>query len=164
MTNTHDMILRYKAFSSWVAALNEIDQSLWTQPVEQGKWSVSEIISHLMNWDRYLLEAVVPTIRDGGTAIHFPEFDPYNQQAANYAKSGISQAALIEETIRMREQLVDQLLALSPEQYNRPITTNGVAISPHSGQPYTLAYLVEEFVMHDQQHQAQIEQFLQKSA
>lgn len=60
------------------------------------KWTVGEIVSHIMNWDDYLLRETLSSVRDG-QGMDFPDFDTYNKLASNYAKSGISKMKLLEE-------------------------------------------------------------------
>ncbi|MNN06271.1 DinB superfamily protein [compost metagenome] len=139
-------IFAFKRFCEWLNLLNNVDSKLWLKPVARGKWSSAEIVSHLMNWDRFIQDSVIPAVRQG-QMIRFPDEDSYNQLAADYARSGISQSELIKETIQERERVVAELLALPEEIYQRK--TN-----------YSLAFLIPEFVGHDEHHKGQIERFL----
>ncbi|MGO4548190.1 DinB family protein [Paenibacillus sp. 2TAB23] len=139
-------ILDFKHFTAWVLTLNELDSSLWTKPIAKGKWSISEIIAHIMNWDRHIRSSIIPSVLSGNT-ITFPSINRYNQIASEYARSGITQSALIEEAVRTREALVAELLALPDELF-------------HVHLDYDLAFLIHEFVVHDDEHKEQVVQFL----
>ena len=78
----------------------------------RGKWTIGEIISHIMNWDDYLLRETLSSVRDG-KGMEFPDFDTYNKLASSYAKSGISKMKLLEEAKAKRELLVKELRLLS---------------------------------------------------
>lgn len=148
--NRNNDILSFKEFNSWVVTLNKLEPDYWTKPISHGKWSISEIISHIMNWDNHIISQILPSVRQG-KEIRFPNIDSYNQKASDYAKSGISQSALIEEVIRTREYLVTQLLEMPEDLYNAELN-------------YSLAFLIVEFVEHDNEHKAQINQFINNSA
>ncbi|MBW7453891.1 DinB family protein [Paenibacillus sepulcri] len=144
----HHDILSFKAFTSWIAGLNKLDDDLWTKPISEGKWSVSEIVSHILNWDNHIISQILPAVRKGKN-ITFPDIETYNQKASQYAKSGITQSALIDEVIRTREHLVAQLLEMPDDLY-------------HAHLNYSLAFLIQEFVLHDDQHKEQIESFVNR--
>ncbi|MET3293275.1 UNVERIFIED_CONTAM: putative damage-inducible protein DinB [Brevibacillus sp. OAP136] len=152
-------IITFREFVSWVATLNDLDESLWVKPISEGKWSVSESVSHIMNWDHYLLAQILPSVKKGEDMV-FPDFDTYNNLAIDYAKSGITKSELIKEVINAREQLVIQLLELPVDKRNKHIAVNGVSHCPHTGTPYSLAYIVKEFIQHDNHHKEQIVSFL----
>jgi uncharacterized damage-inducible protein DinB len=141
-------IISFKDFISWVVTLNQLDADLWTKPIAEGKWSISEIVSHIMNWDNHLISQILPSVRQG-KEIRFPNIDTYNQKASAYAKSGITQTDLIEEVIRTREYLVTQLLEMPDDIFNAQLN-------------YSLAFLIKEFVLHDDEHKEQIIQFINK--
>ncbi|MGG2015726.1 DinB family protein [Bacillus sp. S10(2024)] len=159
MSEVKNIISHFNHYSLWLTTLKEIDETLWFKPIADGKWSVSEIIAHIMNWDNHLLTEVLPSVQNE-KGMKFPDFDTHNKKAANYAKSGISQSKLLEEAKNTRELLVKELNELSTEKLKRPLTANGVTHCPHTGTPYSLIYIVKEFTDHDNHHQRQIIQFL----
>lgn len=128
----------------------------------RGKWTVSEIISHIMNWDDYLLRETLSSVRNG-QGMEFPDFDTYNKLASNYAKSGISKVKLLEEAKAKRELLVKELKLLPDENLKKPLTANGVSHCPHTGTPYSLIYIIKEFIDHDNHHKRQVIHFLNEN-
>lgn len=128
----------------------------------RGKWTVSEIISHIMNWDDYLLREPLSSVRNG-QGMEFPDFDTYNKLASNYAKSGISKVKLLEEAKAKRELLVKELKLLPDENLKKPLTANGVSHCPHTGTPYSLIYIIKEFIDHDNHHKRQVIHFLNEN-
>ncbi|TKI34888.1 DinB family protein, partial [Bacillus mycoides] len=102
----------FKDYSIWITTLKGMKEELWTAPISEGKWTIGEIVSHIMNWDDYLLRETLSSVRDG-QGMEFPDFDAYNKQASNYAKSGISKIKLLEEAQAKRDLLVQELNRLS---------------------------------------------------
>ncbi len=90
-------------------------------------------------------------------------FDTYNKLASNYAKSGISKIKLLEEAQAKRDLLVQELNRLSIGKLKEHLTSNGVSYCPHTGMPYSLIYIIKEFVDHDNHHKRQIINFLNEN-
>lgn len=154
-----NIINDFSNYSNWLHSLMDIDELLWSQPIASGKWSVSEIIAHIINWDRHLLTEVIPSVLKG-EGMKFPDFDSYNKIASDYAISGIPKSKLLKEGIDIRELLVKRLNELPTETLNKSVASNGVTHCPHTGTPYSLIYIVKEFTYHDNHHKGQINQFL----
>ncbi|PEV02462.1 hypothetical protein CN417_27980 [Bacillus thuringiensis] len=162
MSEVINIINNFRHYSSWLSTLEGIDETLWSKPIAEGKWSVNEIIAHIINWDNHLLTETLPSVQNE-KGMEFPDFDIHNKKASNYAKSGISQSKLLEEAKDTRELLVKELNELSSEKLNQPLTANGVTHCPHTGTPYSLIYIVNEFTDHDNHHKRQIIQFLKEN-
>ncbi|MCU7667721.1 DinB family protein [Bacillus thuringiensis] len=159
MSEESYIINNFKQYASWLSRLEDMDKELWSKPINKGKWSVSEIIAHLMNWDNHLLSEVLPSVRNE-QGMDFPDFDSYNKKASDYAKSGISQLKMLEEARDTRELLVKELNEMSVEKLTKQLTANGVTHCPHTGTPYSLIYIIKEFTDHDNHHKGQITEFL----
>jgi hypothetical protein len=154
-TNT---ILRYKVFTNWTDTLYEVPESMWLQPISEGKASIGEIVSHLKNWDSYLISTIIPAIKNGEGMV-FPDFDSYNRLAYEYARSGISKDRLLDEFKQTRHKLVDILLA-EKDLVAKHVAANGTEKCPHTGTPYSLLYIIHEFNDHDNHHKNQIYRYI----
>ncbi|WP_066074738.1 DinB family protein [Neobacillus soli] len=159
MSEENSIICNFKQYTSWLSTLEDMEEDLWSKPIAESKWSVSEIIAHIINWDNHLLAEVIPSVRNE-KGMEFPDFDTYNKKASNYAKSGIPKEKLLEEAKETRELLVKELNELPIEKLNKPLTANGVSHCPHTGTPYSLIYIIKEFTDHDNHHKRQITQLL----
>ncbi|MUG43736.1 DinB family protein [Paenibacillus woosongensis] len=149
-----ETIHRYKDFIEWTDTLHELDDNIWLAPIAEGKATVAEIVSHLMNWDNYLINTIIPAIKNGEGMI-FPNFDSFNQQAYEYARSGIPKNRLLGEFKQTRLQLIEIMLT-EPDVASKNVTANGVENCPHTGTPYSLLYIIHEFIEHDIHHKNQI--------
>lgn len=158
MNQTKDFSI-FQSFVQWIDSLKGLDDDLWTEPIAEGKWSIGEIVSHIKGWDDYLLNVTLPIVIKG-EEITFPAFDPFNEKASKYAKSGITKNELINVVIQTRERLVQQLVEFPEEKLYSPIKVDGMSHCPHSGEPYSLGYIISDFVYHDHHHKQQITDFL----
>ncbi|GGA25613.1 DinB family protein [Paenibacillus physcomitrellae] len=149
-----ETLIQYKTFVKWTDTLRDLDDHLWSSPIAEGKASPADIISHLQNWDHYLIHKVIPAVRKGEGMV-FPDFDSFNKQAYEYARSGVSKTRLLDEFKQTRLQLVDLLLA-EPDVAAKPVPANGLAYCPHTNTPYSLLYIIHEFREHDIHHKHQI--------
>lgn len=50
-----EIIQHYEDFNQWVEANLRVDRKVWLRPIKPGKWSIAEIMAHLVEWDRYFL-------------------------------------------------------------------------------------------------------------
>ncbi len=162
MMGENKIINDFNEYSIWINTLKGMKEELWVAPISEGKWTIGEIISHIMNWDDYLLRETLSSVRDG-KGMEFPDFDTYNKLASSYAKSGISKMKLLEEAKAKRELLVKELRFLSAGNLKKPLTANGVSHCPHTGTPYSLIYIIKEFVDHDNHHKRQVIHFLNEN-
>ncbi|WP_159881682.1 DinB family protein [Paenibacillus puerhi] len=135
----------------WVENLKETAQDLWLKPISTGKWSLREILAHIMYWDRNSLEIMVPNMSEGAK-LFFVDIEKYNQEAAVFAQSYNSLEVLIDDLIMTRKQL----LSLLEEKYN-----NATKFTIDN-QNYTYKKFVNVFIHHDEHHKKQIEAFLQQ--
>ena len=157
-----DLIIeQFYQYATWLDMLAEKDETFMYEPIEEGKWSVAEIIAHITKWDEHLLEVVLPAVRSG-EGMTFPDFEPFNRQASDYAASGISLAELLAHAKSARRLLVKELKEMPLNQLTLMLPSNGETHCPFTGTPYSLLYVVEEFIQHDHHHQRQVMQFLQQ--
>ncbi|MEW9699254.1 DinB family protein [Paenibacillus sp. SI8] len=159
MSVSKSIVENYGAITIWAIRLAELQDSTWFKPIAEGKASTADIISHLKNWDQYLITNVIPSVRSGN-GVEFPDFDPFNAAAYAYARSGVTQNELLNEFCATRKALCKLLLELGDEVLKRHVTANGVKLCPHTGAPYTLLSIIQEFTDHDNYHKGQIEQAL----
>ncbi len=138
-------------FLPWVEKLRTTDKDLWLKPISIGKWSIREILTHIMYWDKNSLEMMVPNMEEGAT-LFFVDIEQNNQEAAVFAQSYITLDALIDDLIKSRQQLI----GLLNDKYDN---TTKFTIDNRN---YTYKKFVNVFMHHDEHHIKQIEAFLEK--
>lgn len=58
MSRKENLINNLKHYADWLEILEEIEDEKWITPIAEGKWSVSEIVSHIMFWDQHILSEI----------------------------------------------------------------------------------------------------------
>ncbi|WP_208588759.1 DinB family protein [Gracilibacillus suaedae] len=157
-----NLIEKFEQFNSSVNALEKVDEDLFFTPINEGKWTPAEIISHITYWDRYILEELMPQMRKGAK-LESVAFDVINQPASEYALSGVTKTQLIQEQIEARNHLVEALKEKSEQEFFDTFVLNGEEIDRYSGYPHSLFNYISAFVWHDNHHKEQIETFLNKN-
>lgn len=142
---------QFSDFLLWVENLKENTQDLWLKPISTGKWSLREILTHIMYWDRNSLEMMVPNMAEGAK-LFFVDIEKHNQEAAVFAQSYNSLDVLIDDLVMTRKQLI----GLLEEKYN---DATKFTIDNRN---YTYKKFVNVFIHHDEHHKKQIEGFLEQ--
>ncbi len=153
MGNPLDMIARLQDFAVFLSGLATRDTSVWAEPLDEGKWSIHDIISHIMMWDRHFVDEVVPGLHGNGHVTLAESADPekFNARAVAYGRT-LSHEKLLDEALHCRSELVSQLRTLPHEAFE---------MTPRDGNSMTLsAFLERMFVSHDRHHMQQIESYL----
>ena len=64
------VIKHYIKSLDWVDNLRGLSGKQWYMPIEPEKWSVAEVIGHLLSWDDFVLNHQIPFLFTGG---HLPK-------------------------------------------------------------------------------------------
>jgi len=153
LINPNNLIEQLDDYTLFVTTLREIDNRMWTASIGEGKWSVRDIVSHIMMWDKNFLDKTLPKLLKQEPVILEEDADVqgFNDQAVEFGKT-LTQEELLEKAIFCRSEIVSQLKEL-------PGSTFLMAFSEHNS--FTLAsFLQNLFVSHDTHHKKQIEVFL----
>lgn len=154
MTLKDDVLKDYGYFVTWLKQLNRSKlEKHWLLPIAEGKWSVAAVISHMKNWDNFIIEnRLKPILNQMPFPIVKVDPDEVNQKARDYAHSGVSQEQLIKEVIEERQKVLSLLDQLSNEQFEIPykIGSNEVTISAY----------ISGLAEHDRHHMKQVEEVL----
>jgi uncharacterized damage-inducible protein DinB len=135
----------------WMEKLRDTGKEQWLQPTSPGKWSIREILTHMMNWDKNSLEMMVPAMEEGAK-LNFVDIEKHNQEATALAQAYMELDTLIDDCIKTRQDL----LALLNEKYD---TTTKFTIDNRN---YTYKKFVHVFIHHDEHHKQQMEAFLER--
>lgn len=151
--NINEKIKKYQGFISYVKSLRNLNEEMWTSPIAENKWSVRDIIGHIMIWDKYILEeAIIKINSNQPVMVQDVNIDEFNKNAVEYVKTK-DQDEIINQTIHYRKELIETLMLLSEEQFfNNYIDSSGNNFSVNS--------FLEDFIPHDDHHKRQIEEFL----
>lgn len=150
MNEKEELIEKYAEWIAFVKSLEAQDEQIWNQPMAEGKWTVRDVVSHIMKWDEYFLEGAILKISCGEelTVKHL-NYDTFNEQSKEYGRT-CSIQGIAEEAKTVRQRLVGLIISMSEEQY----TTEYVDADGHA---FQVAMFMQDFIWHDQHHMKQIE-------
>ena len=155
MVNQEILITQLQDFTSFLISLRKIDDQEWTAPIGKGKWSVSDIIAHIMAWDKNFLEVVIPKLLKRELVILEEDTDVqgFNNKAVKYGRT-LNQEQLLEKAVFYRSQIVTQLKKIPEDAFS----TTGPGTNS-----FTLSsFLQNMFLSHDTHHKRQIEEHLSR--
>lgn len=153
MSDPHSLIEQLEGYIAFVASLRDVDNIRWAVSMSEGKWSVRDIISHIMMWDKNFLDKIVPKLQNQESVELEEDTDVqgFNDQAVEYGQT-LTKNQLLDEAIFYRSEIVSQLRRVPKPAF----------LTVFPGRDfYTLAsFLTDLFVSHDAHHMKQILQFL----
>jgi len=153
---TIEMVEEFRAFIDYVNEIRVIDEEIWNHPIAEGKWSIKDIMSHIMLWDKYFYEEGVEKIKLGQplTVKHL-DFDEFNANAVKYAKTQ-TKDAIVDQFIVYRTKIINSVSGLSEDDYLK-------GYKDGDKKKFTLRGYLRSFVSHDKHHKKQIEKYLKTS-
>lgn len=153
MLDPHNLIEQLEGYVPFVASLREIDTIKWTTSISEGKWSVRDIISHIMMWDKNFLDNIVPKLlnQEPVTLEEDTDVQGFNDRAVKYGKT-LTQNQLLDEAISYRSEIVSELRKLPKTAF--------LLVFPGRDSFTLSSFLKDLFVSHDSHHTKQIQQFL----
>ncbi|MBS4189028.1 DinB family protein [Bacillus sp. FJAT-49705] len=145
----------YELFSEWLQSLKQLEIGYWSQPLDEGNWSIGAVISHFLFWDKYSIEKRFPYFDEGARLDRFPDFQSVNDKAEEYAKK-VSKNELIDELLKIRNQYLSMLSEITEEKLETSFFIGDHELSIKD-------YFVD-FVEHDIHHQKQVIQAIETMA
>ena len=154
MQSAGTLILELRRYSLLLLQLRDVDPDLAATEIAPGKWSIHDLVAHIMMWDRNFVENTGPRLLAGHSVLLAEDTDgqAFNDRAAAYGRT-LDHQKLLDEAIRYRSELLTQLSQLPTEAFEK---------SPIADAALSLAtFLQQMFVSHDQHHMTQIESYLE---
>jgi hypothetical protein len=153
MRNPQELVSCMQNFIGFVTGLGDVQARVLLAPMADGKWSVQEVIAHILAYDETFLQSVVLPIENGNQP-HIPDEadnQSFNERAAALGRN-LTKAQLLERAINARRQLVDHLKRLPSAAFSvkhQRQTENNLA-----------ELLDKDFVSHDRIHIEQVQRYL----
>lgn len=150
---SNEMVQEFKAFIDYVEEIKVVDEEVWDQPIAEGKWSIKDIMSHIMLWDKYFYEEAIEKInlRQPLTVKHL-NFDEFNANAVEYAKTQ-TRDAIIDQLIVYRMKIINSVSGLSEDEYLQ-------GYKDGDNKKFTIRGYLRSFISHDKHHKKQIVSYL----
>jgi uncharacterized damage-inducible protein DinB len=148
-----DMVEEFKLFIPYVEGLRSLKEDNWNKPISDGKWTLKDIISHIMLWDKYFYEEAIHKVKleESVTARHL-DFNEFNAKAIEYAKTK-SVDDIIQTCIEYRSKIIEDISGLPEEEYLREYKDG-------DKKKFSIRGYLRAFISHDKHHKKQIVKFI----
>ncbi|KMN45661.1 DinB family protein [Bacillus sp. LK2] len=145
------IINHYEQSIDWVRSLKHLSEEKWRMQIDKDKWTIAEVIGHLIPWDEFVLNQRIPYLFQGTQLPKSPNVNLVNYQASIDSKSK-TKGELINQFIMVRKKLINTINDLTDELWTQNLILGKNKVSLYS---YFLG-LIE----HDLHHYKQIQRFL----
>jgi len=142
------IIKHYEKSLHEVKALRNLSEEQWRMPIEDGKWSVAEVIGHLTPWDKFVLEHRIPYLFTNTYLPKGPDIEHMNAMAAKKSREKHLEET-ITEFVLVRSQLLQAIQQLTDEQWQQPLNIGQSKL--------TIADYFVGLIDHDLHHFSQIQ-------
>lgn len=138
-------------FQGWLQFLTRIEDLDWSKPLEEGKWNLHEVVSHMYGWDEYFLEAaILPISADRPLTLQHLDFDAFNAEAVAKGRA-MTKEELIQRSRQVRLSIIEEIGSHDADKFDREYTDA-------EGKPFAVSVYLKDFLWHDRHHMKQIEQ------
>ncbi|MDQ0494900.1 DinB family protein [Paenibacillus brasilensis] len=133
----------------WTVFLSDLSpysDELLCKPIE-GKWSIQDIISHILGWDKSLTKTLIQIINNEQVALQeHLDVQAFNDASVAFGRN-MKPHDLLNEAIAQRKRMIRKLEMVSESAFVRQFLNS----------PYTMEYFLQQiFVQHDRHHKEQI--------
>lgn len=151
------MVIEFEAYIPFVQSLSEVSEQHFNEPISPGKWSLKDIICHLMLWDKYFYEGAIKNIvmKEPVTTKHL-DFNAFNANAIEYAKL-VSKYTLIEQFVQVRTKIIEVASSFTDEEFDQEHKDG-------DRKKFSVRKYLRSFISHDKHHKKQITQYLKNIA
>ncbi|RFA35576.1 hypothetical protein CAI16_08025 [Virgibacillus dokdonensis] len=151
LTCKYKIINHQKNMIQWGNSLGKIPHPIWFQPIEDGKWSVAEIISHFIPWDKFVINAAVLT---NAVLCPPPDRELMNKIVAIKGRKH-EQSITIKHFLNGRERMFSMLEAMKMHHFEKGFSIGGSKL--------TICTYLDGLVSHDLHHKAQINGYINRT-
>ncbi len=137
------VLVHYEKSIVWVKNLVNVTEEQWRTPIALGKWSVAEVIGHLIPWDEFLVSKRIPFLFTEDNLPKSPNVKEMNAHAAHSSRLQ-SKEETIEKFVNGRQHLTNALHHLTDEQWQQSLHIGGSKL--------TLYRYFSGLMDHDLQH------------
>ncbi|MFC7063285.1 DinB family protein [Halobacillus seohaensis] len=135
---------------NWVNNLENLSENQWRTPIAEGKWTIAEVVGHLIPWDKYFIERI-PYLINESEMSPSPNIEEVNENASANSRRR-SKEEIIKEFIEVRENLISKISELDDDLWEKEFSIGNKTLSLYTD----FSRLVE----HDELHFTQINQLL----
>ncbi|MFQ3546225.1 DinB family protein [Halobacillus rhizosphaerae] len=152
LNKKEEIIDHYEQSLTWVHSLTDMTDENWRLPISPGKWSVAEVIRHLVAWDKFVLNERLPYIFTQQKMPVAPNSEVINAQAAIQARDE-EKSDTIESFCDTRRLLLQAISHFEVEEFTQDVHMRSRTITLYD-------YFIE-LKEHDDHHINQIKELLE---
>lgn len=145
------ILIHYEDLVRKVEDLLHLSEEQWRTPINKGKWSIAEIIGHLIPWDEFVLGQRIPFLFKKTQLPKSPDTELINYQASIASKRRTKEET-IEVFIEGRRSLINAIDNLEDDLWTREFVIGEAKL--------TLFRYFLSLVEHDEHHIGQIQRVL----
>jgi hypothetical protein len=144
-----NVVSHFGAIIPFLEEIKKVEEDrIFFSPISEGKWSSAAIVAHLYLWDQYIQNSRLPMMLTGDTLPPGQvDVQAINNDAQNFAHSGISKNDLIKRFIDNRKNLLKEL---EKADFHTTFTIGDKS--------FTLESYLLGMVEHDEHHMKQIKE------
>ncbi|GGG76107.1 DinB family protein [Paenibacillus radicis (ex Gao et al. 2016)] len=152
----YELIAKCGTLVEFVTKLDIYEEQVWLTALGSDKWSIKEVIGHLIRWDKYFYDTTIEPIVTNNpiTMSEADDVIAFNTAAAAWALSQ-TEADLIGALTKSRKAITDALQTVPEEDYSKLHTDA-------EGNTFTLEQFIQDIISHDQHHTTQIVQAIER--
>lgn len=122
MINGQNEIIKHHQYAiEFVRSLNNLREEKWRMKIEEGKWTVAEIIGHLIPWDEFVLNNRLPYLFSVQELPIGPDVKTLNATSAGKAREQ-EKKVIINDFISVRSELLQKIEGIPDTRWNEEIT------------------------------------------
>ncbi len=149
-----------QTFEEWIGFIHTLplmSEEFWNSSLVEGKWTIRDIVCHIMCWDKYFYEEAIHKITtDKQITLKHLNFDEFNSNSIKFGRT-ITIDELIEKTIYYREHIIEDIRSLSEVNIQENYTDA-------DGNIFNILQYLKDFIWHDQHHMNPIKEFQKELA
>ncbi|AOZ94127.1 DinB family protein [Paenibacillus crassostreae] len=153
MTSKITLLEQFSEWLNYVKKLETYDENVWKKEIAKDKWSLRELVSHIMLWDKYFFEDAIEKIyKNELLTLQHLDFDEFNESAKEYGKQTSIQT-IVEQSIHYREQIINHIVMIPEEMISE-------CYVDEDGKIFDILQYLRDFIDHDQHHMSQMDNFI----
>lgn len=148
-TEREQLLQKFGEWIPFVTDLGTYNERIWDQRIAADKWTVREVVIHILRWDEFFYEEAIAKVSAGlPLTVKHLDFNVFNSSARTYGKTAAI-ADLVHQAVQSRHRIIEVLSGLTDEQYT-------ATYQDGNGQPFEAGQYMKDFIWHDQHHIGQI--------
>ncbi|MFJ7669166.1 DinB family protein [Lysinibacillus sp. NPDC097195] len=142
------ILMHYEKSIRWLERLSAVTDKQWRMPIQQGKWTVAEVIGHLIPWDDFVINERIPLLFTDGPLPKGPDVQQMNAAAAMSSRQQ-SKEQTLHALLTRRRLLLRAMEGLSDELWQRTFQIGRSEL--------TLYMYFSGLIEHDEHHFLQVQ-------